>query len=921
MKKTFHWFLVLGMVAGLLAALVPTAGPVHAATLGWTTTALPSMGGNRVLNNLGAPQNGTIIEASPNYANDSTLWAAIDNDGDTVLDDLARSTNGGNTWAVADADGNTVDFPIRAIVASPFFATDNTVFVATSESVFRSTNGGATFSQLGAAQGDGAAGGLDVSSMDVSPNYDGVGEIAIGLMDNAPGVASCPAGPNTGPDCVRVWGRAGVLNWVSPAGVDSAGDDGDLSGDVTAIAYSPAFSGDGLLIAVASAAAADGVLAAPGTYLVQLVGTGSFWGAVFGNITIDTLIIDVGGVDQIGDGGPLRSASIALPSDYDGSDASTRMVWLGIDSLDASDENDDGIYRVTTSAGTIQNPTGGPETQISTVAYSGTRAGGTLLATDATAALGNTVYRSTNAFGATGVTFSTRRPIPGDDSAAGTSAGVASSGGTAFALVNSEVGRDGGFSRSLDGGNNWRQISLMRNVGAFITGAKVAGSWAVSPNFATSGHVVAAAADGAAGADGGEDAILFSENNGSVWQRTDSVVLNRTIEKVAFSYSPGFATDNTIYYADVEGNTLKRSTNGGVTWSIRSSVACTGDTISALLAVDANTILLGCNGGAVLRSINGGFLFSTSTGTGGGPVTDIGMSPNFSVDNTVVYGATTTVRISTNGGRSFSKLGAGAGAQPQVAFHPDYATNNMIYAGSASVGKGVQRWINGTSKTWLTIGMAHAGTIINGMGFSADGAMYVSDGQPFVAGGAGGIWSSVSSTAGSATSAGGIDFNQVGVATGGTNLVVGDKTVGLAVTETTSVELWTVESFNVDGFRRYTDTITNSVVPTNLIPADGTSGVGSSNAAGTGITGFTIGWDAVSGATGYQYQWGTSSTFSGSLTATSLVSGTRIIAEAGIVVAPAITGDAAGVRLAGTTYYWRVRVAKPVVGRGLQARA
>ena len=393
--------------------------------------------------------------------------------------------------------------------------------------------------------------------------------------------------------------------------------------------------------------------------------------------------------------------------------------------------------------------------------------------------------------------------------------------------------------------------------------------------------------------------------------------------------SPNYANDSSIWLAaDSDANEndeVFRSTDGGTTWSSRSLVACSDSTIDSLLAIDQNTILIGCADGDVFRSINGGFLFSQSTGTPGVDVNSIAMSPNYATDNEILIGSEGDVRLSTDGGTTFTQLGisggpgsSGADNDNAVAFHPDYASNSMVFAANVDSGDGVFRWIVGTSTSWLSLGLNPDGgdEEAQALAFGSDGALYVTDIENFSTTSGertGGVWSSVTSTAGSAT---GVSFSQLQVTSNATNLVqASDIATGLAVATVSSNRIWVVETSSTDGLRHYTDTIANTVVPTGLTPADGSTGVGSSNSTANGITGFRISWDAVSGATTYQCQWGTSSTFASATTDTSSASSTRTFAEGSIEEVAGVTGDTQGSRLAGTTYTnWRVRVAAPVVG-------
>ena len=270
-RKSFKWLLVLGMIAGLLGALLPT-GPAAAGNLSFSTTSLPKTTGMVVNDNAKGPgsANGrNVLAVSPNYANDSRIWIALDgSDVDMVAGEVAYSTNGGNTWTVVDPS-RTDDNPIVAIVPSPLYASDNTVLVASTMRVYRSTNGGSSYTQLGADQGGEA--NVVITSLAVAPDYNGVGEIAIGLADTtANSTAACPDG-----DCVRVWGRGDVLNWASPA-------TNAMAADVTSIAYSPSFSADGVMMVVGSSDSpgrdedGTGHIQA-GTGLYHVVGSSTAW--------------------------------------------------------------------------------------------------------------------------------------------------------------------------------------------------------------------------------------------------------------------------------------------------------------------------------------------------------------------------------------------------------------------------------------------------------------------------------------------------------------------------------------------------------------------------------------------------------------------------------------------------------------------
>ncbi len=1010
-RKSFKWLLVLGMIAGLLGALLPT-GPAAAGTLSFSTTSLAPTTGMVVSDMIKGPGNDhgrNVLAVSPNYASDSRIWAALDSDGDSIetvvvsdpensddddqvywrvgtqyrlgealsdaetegtaelpddarivrrtayasgqgVDEVAYSSNGGLTWTDVDP-GRTDNSPIVAIVPSPLYASDNTVLVASTMFVYRSTNGGGSYTRLGSMQGSVETDGtvsLQVTSVAVSPTYSGVGEIAIGLADPRSGVVGCPAGPDGDDDCVRVWGRSGVLAWDSIAS-------SDMAADVTAVAYSPSYSADGVMMVVGSAATAgdeDSDIAhiMLGTAVYHLQGPGAAWNVGLGGVSIDTGLLDVGaGTDGV-DG--IINSALAVPSDYDGSDSAKRVVYLGTNSnreiVEDTGAGADGIYRVTGTAGT-RRTTGGTETDVSNIAVAGTVSSLTVIVSSAS--VGNAAYRTTNfTSGSSSPTFgSTPRPVPGgdDDAASSTVVGISPDGGTAFALANSAFtpsGDDppvpvedsyapsgnGSFSRSADGGKSYAQVSLLNNGGAFtfpglpkidaadedttgtvtipavaaadgVPAAAIEG-FAVSPDFDASAHMLAAVSGR------GSDVTLYSDNGGARWMvvNTGDFAGNA----IAFAYSPDFATDNTIYSAALGTQRLMRSTNGGLSWSQRSGVACGGNRISSIAAADASTVLVGCENGTVRRSVNGGFLFRNASGTASGEaVSDIALSPSYADDNSILIGQSGEARLSTNGGSSFSRLGSSAGTgaagtgATQVAFHSDYATNSMVYAGNDKA----YRWTVGSSSSWKSIpGAAN----VVGLGVGSDGTLYAASEDEFTLANStadpavtamGGVFSSADPTASSPR------LVQVGVpASGGDNLDSGEVVSGFAHTNTGGSErLWVsiTDPLKADNWRHYTDTIGSMLRPTGLTPADGAV-VGASDVDGRRVTGFTIGWNAVVGATEYTYQWGTSSTFSSPCGASTTG---RSVADT------AICGENLG-RPGNTTYYWRVQVSKPVVG-------
>ena len=74
---------------------------------------------------------------SPAFASDGTIFAGTTGGG------VFKSVNGGESWAFTST--GLTNGTINAIAVSPSFATDQTVFVATAGGIFKSTDGGATW--------------------------------------------------------------------------------------------------------------------------------------------------------------------------------------------------------------------------------------------------------------------------------------------------------------------------------------------------------------------------------------------------------------------------------------------------------------------------------------------------------------------------------------------------------------------------------------------------------------------------------------------------------------------------------------------------------------------------------------------------------------------------------------------------------
>ncbi len=176
-------------------------------------------------------QNTTIwgvraLAMSPAFESDHIAFAgAVDNTGSGAKG-VFRSVNGGQSWTIST--GIPTDRTVTAIAASPTFATDHTVFAATSIQVYRSTDGGASFSIVP------VSGAWDFQSIAISPDF---------ARDRTVFVGSSPQS------------NGGVFRSTDAGDTWSQFNGGGLTStaSVLGLAVSPGYAGDGLVYAATGA--------------------------------------------------------------------------------------------------------------------------------------------------------------------------------------------------------------------------------------------------------------------------------------------------------------------------------------------------------------------------------------------------------------------------------------------------------------------------------------------------------------------------------------------------------------------------------------------------------------------------------------------------------------------------------------------
>jgi len=363
MKKviTKLWSVSLILVL-LISTLLISVAPASGAPLAWSTQTIPGTTNYQ----LAPGTDATLVTVAPN----GDIFAVDSPAVDTLAKYVYKSTDGGITWSRSAPVmvGAAAVFSIADLAVSPSYATDATVALLvhtagtaalpTAPQVYVSSNGGISFSQLGAVTVGAAT--EQGTSIAISPTYNaGTGEIIIGTVDTVGGAFGN----------VYIWGRTGVLNWVAHG----------LAEDITDVAFSPNFAIDATILAIGSTGA--------NTFLHNRV-TGLGWDAVLGMGGADILatptplaIFDVGA----GGAAEVLSSSIAIPDDFNGSLPLQRTVYVAV----RSQRGDDRIYRVScgspVGAAALRPTTIWVDNEFTSLDFSGVGATGSLIAGTAAA--------------------------------------------------------------------------------------------------------------------------------------------------------------------------------------------------------------------------------------------------------------------------------------------------------------------------------------------------------------------------------------------------------------------------------------------------------------------------------------------------------------------------------------------------------
>jgi len=224
MKKKIYKIWSVGLVLVIAVTLLLAAAPVSAAPppLAWGSESTPSTTGAVI-----GPAGVDVLDIAV-AADGTTIYVAAKATGDTNL--VYKSTNGGETWSnLSSATGlgitNTDLIAVAPDDADLVVVVDSAAPATTA--VYVSTNGGTTWGALGTVEQSGAGTAADLYCVAISPETAGTHYIAVGGTEGA----------NLG----NVWyfnvGAAAPV-WKECAGGSDFGD-GTMPDSVGAVAFSP----------------------------------------------------------------------------------------------------------------------------------------------------------------------------------------------------------------------------------------------------------------------------------------------------------------------------------------------------------------------------------------------------------------------------------------------------------------------------------------------------------------------------------------------------------------------------------------------------------------------------------------------------------------------------------------------------------
>ncbi len=805
------------------------------------------------------------------------VYAALEEISGSPLDgyDLFKSIDGGYTWEalwrIPDWDkptgGPTSDPDPRIIsLILPDYDEPDILYLATQYYVYKTTDGGKTFSTVGSrpcyGSGTNPSSSELITSLDVV-SYRGSYLVLVGSRD-------ADVGPNDYGGVYLLDESQRFTSWIDlEVGNGKAG----TVYDVLDVAFAANFRQNQQVVALVS----DDL--APLTKV-----TSRFSSSGWDSTSSDAII------------GPFPSTrgSLAFPSDYDVVDPSLgkNMLYAGIDAGAASS-----IYMI------ILNPTPSSSRAIpmlppdaSNAVFSMDIIGDSQTTTLIAGLTSGDVISWSFLSGLAG------RPStpPAGVTAQNACVSIGELDMAGYSVYVGTTGIGSALAKSTDSGDTFSQIAFICDDLEQIL------DLAISPSYSDDGTIYLISKGSSNRSilwrttDFGKrwEAVL---SEGQIIKHGDSLTQVSHFSKVEIS--PYFSLDTTVFIAEsINKPRVWRSIDNGFHFSPLSKTGTSG-TISSWVIVGRKVVLVGDSHGNFYRTDNGGTTWKAITSTGLSDFSSLAISPDYENDGTILASDSTGgVYLSEDRGETWQRLGispSGLGANTVVAFSPFYKKDRIVYAADASTDTGILRFTIGSSDEWERIDKVNpkrseeatkaSKTNISALEVIGNGdnlsTLYATHSSPVVkrvegiAPAEGGLVRCLNPEAHLTPESKAPLFEIVNE-----GLKEGTTLVGLWSTHSSPTILWSIDTSNIPNIL-YTYTDTLSLPLEILSPADG---------APTGDeTSAQVAWQEVDSATSYNLECDTDSSFRQPL---------KLYTSA-----PEMTIRGL---LSGTIYYWRVRVGK-----------
>ncbi|HTT62030.1 MAG TPA: hypothetical protein VMG35_09330 [Bryobacteraceae bacterium] len=609
----------------------------------------------------------SAVAVSPDFAQDLTIFAAT---GALSIKinayALLRSTDGGVTWLPVNGLFNNSQ--INAIVFSPAYSQDQTVYVGAAGGLFQTTNQGTSWVQLYAKP---------VKSLALSPNF-AVDNTLLAVTNK-----SIIESTNRG----QSWK---MLSAPSP-----------LTANLTAVAISPNFAADNTLLL---GGAADGIFKSTNG------------GANWTHVTTGMSPLDVAALafspsfatDRAAFAGTLGSGFlVSTNAGASWTTSNSGLTDLNVSSIAFSPTylQDSALWVTTGGAGVFESNSRGAawtffaavpralsaQTTVHYQAVAAARgASGAMLYLAMyeglwTAQAGASAWQYVDIIPTRLVRFINIAPAYARSQTlfANTYGGGnlwSTTGGTSWTFQNTGMQNAyvdaGGFSpnytadgtafssmglgleRTVDHGATWQLVPAL--------GAETyPRALAVSPGFANDATVLIGTDNEPGnfyppyvtyqGKQYPNQGLFLSLDGGVNWIPTS--LGGPPIVSIAFS--PAFATDRTAFAASPSDG-LYKSTDGGMTWSSLAQPIVSNQMCQVVVSPDFaqdHTVFAAAITGGIVKSLDGGSTWAVLSRTSNMRANDIELSPNYANDQTVFLGTVQNgLMRSKNGGSSFTQL-------------------------------------------------------------------------------------------------------------------------------------------------------------------------------------------------------------------------------------------------------------------------